>query len=596
MHAPETLTKLFFEAVDRFTSKRAALRYKKDGVWHDISHQQFGRRVKHAALGLLEIGLERGSRIAILSHNRPEWAIADFASLTARCPNVPIYPTLPSSHIDYLLNDSGSTAIFVSDRTQLRKIEEIRSNVPTLKHVITFDPGIEAPGVLSLHELAAIGAGIESKHPNLVGDACAIDPNDVATFVYTSGTTGDPKGVMLTHRNIASNVAAALQILPIGPDDSCLSLLPLSHTFERMAGHYTMIRAGVTINYGESIDQVAPNLLEVRPTVVLSVPRLFEKIYARVLDNAMSGGAVRRRIFFWARKTAERCVDLKLAHKEIPANLAVRQRLANHLVFSRLRARTGGRLRYFVSGGAPLSPEIARFFFAADLPILEGYGLTETSPVISVNPLEAPRIGTVGRVLPGVEVRIVSDGEILVCGPNVMSGYYNKAEATREALDEDGWLHTGDIGELDADGYLTITDRKKDIIATAGGKKIAPQPIENTVRTNKFVLNAVLIGDRRKFVSILVVPNVDALEQWARERRMVVDPDQFLEQTDIVAKIEREVMGSLRGLAKYEMPKKVLIIEKDFTVEDGELTPTLKVKRNVIEEKYRDKIETLYES
>ncbi len=509
MNSPDTLTKLFFNAIDRFSSKRAALRYKHGGVWHDITHFELSRQVHHAALGLLELGVRTGDKIAILSANRPEWAVADYACLTACCADVPIYPTLPASQVAYILKDSGSCAVFVEDEEQCQKVLAHKEALPDLRYIIAFDG--TAADAMSLRELIQRGAAAESRYPDYRTTACSVDRDSLATLIYTSGTTGEPKGVMLTHYNITSNVLAGLKVIQIGPTDSCLSLLPLSHSFERMAGHYIMLHAGTTINYAESTEQVPANLLEVRPTIVLSVPRLFEKIYARVLENAMAGSSLKRRIFFWARRNAEKWADAKLAGASIPVGLAVKKKLADSLVFSKLQARTGGRVRFFVSGGAPLSPEIARFFYAAGIPILEGYGLTETAPLISVNPLEAPHIGTVGPPVPGVEVRIATDGEILCRGPNVMQGYYNKSEATSEAIDSEAWFHTGDIGELDPQGYIRITDRKKDIIVTAGGKNIAPQPIENMVKTNKFILNAVMIGDKRKYPIILVVPDEEAV-------------------------------------------------------------------------------------
>jgi long-chain acyl-CoA synthetase len=449
--------------------------------------------------------------------------------------------------------------------------------------------------VRTLQEVQALGAAAEARHRRWQDEAREARPDDLATLIYTSGTTGDPKGVMLTHGNFVSNVLSALQVLHIGPEDSALSLLPLSHSFERMAGHYSMFHAGVTVAYAESLEAVAANMLEVRPTVTLAVPRLYEKIYARVLENALSGSGLKRRIFFWAKRNAETWADLVLARRPVPGGLALKKRLADRLVFSKLRARTGGRIRFFVSGGAPLSADIAKFFYAAGMPVLEGYGLSETSPVITVSSYEAPRMGAVGKPIPGVEVKIAEDGEILCRGPNIMKGYFNKPEATREAIDANGWFHTGDIGELDADGYLRITDRKKDIIVTAGGKNIAPQPIENAVKTNKFVLNAVMIGDKRKFPLMLVVPNPDAVTAWARERGLPADDyARLLAHPDVAAKVEREIMGNLRDLASYETPKKFVLLQDDFTIESGELTPTLKVKRRVVEKKYATEIEAAY--
>ena len=375
----------------------------------------------------------------------------------------------------------------------------------------------------------------------------------------------------------------------------CLSFLPLSHIFERMAGHYCMMLSGTLINYASSIDAVAAEMIERRPTVVLSVPRLFEKIYARVLENALSGSAVKKNLFFWAKRTGERWVEYHLSGRPVPRGLAVRYALAKRLVFSKLHRRVGGRLRFFVSGGAPLSADIARFFFAAGLPILEGYGLTETSPVITVNRFGRTRLGTVGPAISGVEVRIAEDGEILTRGPHVMKGYYRKPEATAEVIDADGWFHTGDIGELDGDGFLRITDRKKDIIVTAGGKNIAPQPIENLAKANKFVANAVMIGDKRRFPSLLIVPNFEKLTAWAEHRNLVfTDNASLIALPEAQEKMEREVLKSLRDLAHFEMPKKVLLLPRDFSIESGELTPKLSVRRRAVEKNYQRQIEALY--
>ncbi len=597
MTSPKTLTELFFQAVEQFGTKQAVMRYKDGETWKDITHQDLARRVKHAALGLQELGLRSGDHVAILSANRPEWAMADFACLMIRCADVAIYPTLPAAQIAYILKDSRSRAVFVEDRAQFDKVAAIRGDVPLLEHVIAFDveEGMSGPGVISFQELTQRGAAADSKYPNYRQDALATKPEDLATLIYTSGTTGPPKGVMLTHHNFCSNIEAGLQVLSVGPEDECLSAAPLSHSFERMAGYYTMLRAGTTIAYAESVDKIAQGLLEVRPTIMIFVPRLYEKVYAGVLEKAMGGSALKRRIFFWARANAEKWADLTMAHQAIPKSLALKKAIADRLVFSKLRAKTGGRIRFFVSGAAPLNADIAKFFFAAGLPVVEGYGLTETTPVVTVNPLDAIRVGTVGAPIPGVQVKFASDAEILVKGPNVMRGYWQKPEATAEAIDADGWFHTGDIGELDEAGYVRITDRKKDLIVTAGGKKVAPQPIENMLKTNKFVLNAVMVGNKRRFPSLLIVPDPDALEKWAQGRNIsYASVPELLKTPDTAAMIEREVMGSLRDLASFEMPKKIALIEQDFTIEAGELTPTLKVKRSVVEAKYADVIDELY--
>jgi len=591
-----TLSQLFFTTVDRHAALPAAFRSKVGGAWVSITHREALERVQAISLGLRELGIQPGDKVAIISENRPEWSLTDYACLCARATDVPIYPTLTAKQTQYILRDSESVAAFVSTADQLDKVLEVRGELPGLKHVVVFDGAAAAqrPGVLSLAAVEAKGRAVVAKHPNWRAEALSVGPEDLATLIYTSGTTGDPKGVMLSHHNIWSNVQACLQMIPIGSGDECLSMLPLSHSYERMVD-YTLFQAGVIINYAESFDTVAANLGEVKPTVVLSVPRLYEKVYARVLENALSGSAVKRKIFFWAKRAGEQWATLTLAGLPIPGTLALKKKVADKLVFSKLRARTGGRIRFFVSGAAPLSADIAKFFYSAGLPVIEGYGLTESSPVLTLNPLDRIKLGTVGRAIPGVELKIAADGEILARGPNIMRGYYKLPEATRETVDAGGWLHTGDIGEVDTDGYLKITDRKKELLKTAGGKYIAPQPIEMAVKRNKFVANAMLYGDRRKFPLILIVPNFDNLERWAQERSLVYGTRaELIQLADVQAKVEREVMSMLPHLAKFETPKKVVLIEKDFTIESGELTPTLKVKRRVVEQHYKDVIDRAY--
>jgi long-chain acyl-CoA synthetase len=573
-----------------------AVRIRRDGRWQELSYAEFAERVQAMSLGLRELGIRDGDRVAILSENRPEWAITDYACLAARCTDVPIYPTIPARQVEYILRDSGSVALVVSTAAQLEKVLAVRGRLPALRHIVAFDDvGRHEEGVLGLEALLACGRSAVSRHPDWRAHALAAAPGDLATLIYTSGTTGDPKGVMLTHGNIASNVTTCCRLFTFGDRDECLSFLPLSHIFERMFGHYSMFHAGVVINYAGGIDTVAADMQERRPTLMASVPRLYEKIHARVLDSVRAGPAPRRRIFAWAQRVGEEWVDRTLAHAPVPPSLALQRRLADRLVFAKLRARTGGRIRFFISGGAPLAPEIARFFYAAGMPILEGYGLTETSPVIAVNTFGHTKLGTVGRPIPGVEVGIADDGEIVTRGPNVMRGYYGKPEATAEALDPDGWFHTGDIGLLDAEGYLRITDRKKDLIVTAGGKNIAPQPIENLAKGSRYVSNAVMLGDRRPFPIMLVVPNPEPLRLWAARRGLPADDlERLVAFPDVQLKIEREVRKMLRDLAQFEMPKKFLLLPRDFSVEGGELTPTLKVRRRIVEERHRAALEALY--
>jgi long-chain acyl-CoA synthetase len=596
--SPEgSVARLFLEAVDSHR-KPNALRYKQAGTWHDISHQQIYDDVKRVALGLAALGVEPGDRVAIVSENRPEWLLTDFACVMSRTISVPLYPSLPVDQICYMLRDSEATVVFVSTEEQLAKVREVKADVPSLEHIIVYDENVgRTSGVRIFSQLLDLG---DERVGDVADDeyrARALDtgPHDTLTVLYTSGTTGQPKGVKLTHNNLFSNVRSTLQVLEIGATDIALSVLPLCHVFERMAGNYTMFSAGATVCYAESFATVGANLLELRPTLMTMVPRFYERTHAQVEEEARKGGPAHQSILSWAIGVAGRRLDRRLEGKRVGPFLALQYGIADRLVFSKLRKGVGGRIRFFVSGGAPLSPTLARFFLSAGLPIVEGYGLTETSPVITLNRLEKIRPGTVGQPIPGVEAAIAEDGEVLTRGPHVMKGYYKMPEATAAAIDPDGWFHTGDIGELSDHGYLKITDRKKDLIVTAGGKNIAPQPIEGRAKANPYVSQVVMLGDRRRFPILVVVPDFAALESWAGSQGFECDSHEALVRDQrVIDFMESELLGSLADLARFERPKRIALLPRELSIDAGELTPTLKVKRRIIEEKYWELIEPLY--
>ena len=590
----DTLTKLFLSAIDRFDRPDAML-YRSGGQWRTVSHREVAERVAKLAAALTSLGVRRGDRVAILSENRPEWAIADFAALILGAADVPLYPTLPANQVAFILKDSESKVILVSTNEQLKKILEIRHEVPSLEAVICFDQTLSSEGVLAWEDVLYNGS-IQIKagdFPGLQTLAAESDPDDVATLIYTSGTTGDPKGVMLTHFNLASNVAAVEQheVVRIGPRMVALSLLPLSHAFERMVDYYYWW-AGATIAYVEAMDRVADSMLEVRPHVVAAPPRLFEKIYARVIG----AGGIKGKLVAWAKEVGEAAVEARLSGSRTEP-VGFREKLADKLVFSKLRARTGGRIQAFVSGSAPLSADIAKFFWAAGLPVYEGYGLTETSPVLTVNRPGQVRLGTVGTPLPGTEIRIGKEGEILARGPQIMKGYFNRPDATEEVLDPDGWFRTGDVGEIDPDGFLRITDRIKNLIVTAGGKIVAPAPIENVAAMSPYAAQVVMIGDRRPYTLLLVVPDYENVAEWAKSQGITdIAPTALARDPRVRERLERDTLGRLSDFARYETPKKIAVVPHEFTIESGELTPTLKVKRNVVERNYADLIDEAYAS
>jgi long-chain acyl-CoA synthetase len=586
-----TLADLFFQRIDRGGSRPLFQNFIGDSDdLESLGIEETVRLVVEVAGALRASGLQPGDRAAILSENRTEWAIADWGCILAHVADVPIYDTLPPDQAAYIVGDAGVKLVFASTPDQGRKALEALgeaglAGVP----VVVFDGSDGEPGLTSWDEFLARGREAGVSLEELRSASADLDPEAVATLIYTSGTTGTPKGVMLTHANLHSNVIAAGRVLEIRDTDSALSFLPLSHVLQRMVD-YLLFWRGCTLARAHDILTVAPDLRVIAPTIVVSVPRLYEKVYNKV--TAASG--VKKVLVDWAVGVANRWTDAVLGDGAPGMLLSVQHGIADRLVFSKIRAAVGGRLRFFVSGGAPLAPDLARFFHAAGLPILEGYGLTETSPVTNVNPQDGMRIGTVGPPIPGTEIRIAEDGEILIRGPQVMKGYYRQPEATAEVLDEDGWFRTGDIGALDPDGYLRITDRKKDLIVTAGGKNVAPQPIENRLKTHPFVEQVVMIGDRRKYCSLLVVPAFGVLERWAAENGVAAGDRAGLLDNAVVQQEFESVLGSLSDLASYERPKKIGLLAREFSIEDGTLTPTQKVKRRDVQRLYADEIDRLY--
>jgi long-chain acyl-CoA synthetase len=588
----ETLAQLLVHSVTSYPKPDFML-HKKAGAYAPISSAAFGDGVKHLALGLRGLGFEAGQKLCLLSENRPDWTMADFATLTAGGLTVPIYTTLVPEQIRYIIDDSDATVVVVSSEEHWKKIEPLRPGLTKVRHYITF--GDEAPaGVMTLRAVMDRGRALAEAEPGLYDALVArVRPEDEATLIYTSGTTGVPKGVVLTHANLLHNIRTASDIIEFTDKDTVLSFLPLSHVLERMV-MFTYIYKGCTVAFAESVEAVAQNLLEVRPHIMVSVPRVFEKIYTKVMDQVLKSPALRRKIFFWAVGVGKRSGALQLAGKPVPGGLAFRRKIAAKLVFSKIIAKTGGRIRFFVSGGAPLSKDIAEFFYAIGLVILEGYGLTETAPVLAVNTFANLRLGTVGKPIPGVEIKIAADGEILARGPNIMKGYYKKETETREVMDG-GWFHTGDIGHFDADGFLVITDRKKDLLVTSGGKNIAPQPIENLLKTSPYITNAVVIGDRRRFVAALIVPDFDKLKDYARTQGIAyASVDELCRDRRIVDFLKAEADRVTPLLAPYERVKKIVVLARDFDIEKGEITPSLKVRRANVTAEYQEAIEALY--
>jgi long-chain acyl-CoA synthetase len=592
---PTTLPKLCLAAIRQY-GKRDALNHKRAGEWINIDAETFIERVRAVAVGLAELGIRAGDRVALLSENRPEWSITDLAILSLGAINVPIYTTQAVEQVRYILEDSGARMLFVSGRKVFKHARAGIESVEQLERIIFFDTeaveGVER--AMSLETLESHGRERDRREPEIYDRAVErVRSQDTATIIYTSGTTGEPKGVVLTHHNFVSNVLSITSSLPISEADTSLSVLPLSHIFERTV-FYVFCWNGVSVYYAASFDQVGEHLREVRPTIMTAVPRLFEKVYHRIVKKGMAAGGWRTRLFTRALQVGVRYSELKDKGERVPPLLEIEQGIAGILVFSKWRAGVGGRLRYFVSGGAALSPTLSYAFLAAGIPILQGFGMTETC-VVSANRPEDNRVGSVGQPFPGIDVRLAEDGEILVRGPNVMRGYYNHPEATREVL-RDGWFATGDVGRMDERGHLYITDRKKDLFKLSNGKYVAPQLLESLIKQSEYVNQVVVLGAGRKQPVALIVPEWEALMSAIdgggapnAQRRA-----ELSREPAAVKVVQRDVAALTAELNDYERVRRVALLPEEFSIDGGEMTPTLKVKRRVIDEKYADLIAELY--
>jgi long-chain acyl-CoA synthetase len=596
-----TIADLPFHLMGRFAKPTLLGRCRGSEVASQSSKEVF-EHIRDLSLGFSALGMGSGDRVAIVSESRPEWICADLAVLAGGGVTVPIYPTLSAAQVRYILEDSGAKIAIVSTRLQLEKLQEVRHQLPALEALVVMEAAAASeasPSVMMFDTVAERGHARMNSQWGAGRDfretARAVKPEQLATIIYTSGTTGEPKGVMLTHANLAANLHAGAKALEVNENDVALSFLPLSHAFERMVA-YVYLLCGVTVVFAESFETIGRDLITVKPSVLTGVPRVYEKLHSRIMDKGQAGSAVKTALFRWAIAAGVKRAHAILHGKQPGPLTSVQAALADRLVFAKIRDGLGGRIRYLVSGSAPLPTSVAEFFYAIGLRVIEGYGLTETAPILTVNPADAPRAGTVGRAVEGVHLRIAADGEILARGPNVMAGYYNKAQATADVL-KDGWFHTGDIGAIDADGYLAITDRKKDLLVTSGGKKIAPQPIEAVLKRSPIVSEAVVLGDRRKYAAALIIPDFKALarrlQDLGRPPHQGSQPE-LLARPDVLALYQEIVDALNRELSQFERIKRIALLPTEFSVESGELTPTLKVKRKVVEERYRQEIEKLY--
>ena len=589
----KTISQMFYNTVSKHADKDLYY-HKVDGDWVGIKGSEIKDAVEKIIKALRFSENLSSENVGIISANSPYWGMCDYGIICSGCTTVTIYPTLIAPQIEYILKDSNTKVLFAEDSEQLNKILSIWDNCPELNKVVVLDNSYtgEDDKIVNLDSFLSIGEKSEGDGSSLMVDS---NPDDLLTLIYTSGTTGNPKGVMLTHDNLISNIKGIYHELKFDDNDRFLSFLPLSHVFERMGGHFTTFSMGCSVYYAESIDTVADNLGEVSPTVVLSVPRLYEKMYSRIVEGLKTAPSIRRKLFYWAIGIGKDVLLYNSKNKSIPIGLKVKHSIANKLVYSKVQARVGGALRFFISGGAPLSQEIAEFFASVNITILEGYGLTETSPVLTSNTPEFLKYGTVGKTLFNVEVKIAEDGEILAKGPNIMKGYYNKEQATNEAIDSEGWFHTGDIGKFDNEGYLKITDRKKSILVTSAGKNVAPAPLENALATSVYIEQVMVVGDKRNFISAVIVPSVDSVSAYLEsEGKSVSSPQAMIDHPLVVELIGNEVARLMENFSNYERVKKVALLAEPLSIEKGELTPKLSIVRKVVLKNYNEEIDNLY--
>jgi len=591
---PQTVPHFCLESFRR-NDKPDALSYKIGDNWIRISGAEAIERIKRIALGLAALGVKAGDRIAIISENRPEWSLTDLAILSLRAVNVPIYTTQAVEQIRFILENSGAKMLCMSGKKILKHAEEAIRSVESLGKLIFFDADAipENDGrAISLAEIEKRGGQVEKNEPHAFDDLLnQIGPNDLATIIYTSGTTGEPKGVMLTHENFVSNVTAISKGLPIRSNDRSLAVLPLSHIFERTV-FYVLCSNGVSINYCAAFDQLASHLQEVKPTIMTAVPRLFEQVYHKIVKKGKSAGGWKTRLFEWALDVGQEYWTAKDTHEKVSASLAAKHSLANRLVFSKWRDGVGGSLRFFVSGGAPLSKKLSYAFWAAGIPILQGYGMTEAC-IVCANRPEDNKVGSIGRPFDGIEMKIAEkDGEILIRGQNVMQGYYHNPEETARVLDDDGYYHTGDVGYEDTDGHFYVTDRLKDLFKLSNGKYVAPLQVESLLKQSPIVSQPVVVGSGRKQVGALIVPDWDALKEALKEDGIKVDGsrEELCENLYVIKRVQRDAIELTRELNDYERVKRVYLLPREFSIDKGEMTPTLKIKRSVIDEKYEEAI------